>query len=384
MNLKKLIETRNAKMDEMKDILKKAEAETRAMTPEEQERFDALEAEIKSLKSTIAAGQRMVEDEADQPTGSEAGDDAEKEEQEKNEERAFANYVRGIVAENRAENLTAADNGAVIPTSIANKIIEQVYEMSPILKDCSRYNVAGNLVLPYYDEETQKITVDYADEFSELESSSGKFQAIELKDFLAGALTKISRSLLTKSKFNLTSYVIKKMAEAITKWLEKEVLMGTVGKIEGMNTGITQIVTTATAGKVTADDLIDVQDEVPDAFQSGAYWIMNRKTRTAIRKLKDSEGNYLLNRDVSAKWGYTLLGKDVYTTDSVPAITNGETAVFYGDMTGMALKISENANIQVLREKYATQHAIGVVGWVAADAKVEHTQKLSKLVVKAG
>lgn len=384
MNLKKLIETRNAKMDEMKDILKKAETETRAMTPEEQERFDALEAEIKSLKSTIAAGQRMVEDEADQPTGSDAGDDAEKEEQEKNEERAFANYVRGIVAENRAENLTAADNGAVIPTSIANKIIEQVYEMSPILKDCSRYNVAGNLVLPYYDEETQKITVDYADEFSELESSSGKFQAIELKDFLAGALTKISRSLLTKSKFNLTSYVVKKMAEAITKWLEKEVLMGTVGKIEGMNTGITQIVTTATAGKVTADDLIDVQDEVPDAFQSGAYWIMNRKTRTAIRKLKDSEGNYLLNRDVSAKWGYTLLGKDVYTTDSVPAITNGETAVFYGDMTGMALKISENANIQVLREKYATQHAIGVVGWVAADAKVEHTQKLSKLVVKAG
>lgn len=382
MNLKKLIEKRNDKMAEMKDILEKAEAETRAMTTEEQERFDALEKEIKSLKSTIDAGKRMVEGEADKPADSEQDDEASRKEQEENEERAFANYVRGVVAENRAENLTVADNGAVIPTSIANKIIEQVYEMSPILKDCSRYNVAGNLVLPYYDEETQKITVAYADEFSELESSSGKFTAIELKDFLAGALTKISKSLLTKSKFNLTSYVVKKMAEAITKWLEREVLMGTDNKIEGMDKGITQIVTTATVGKVTADDLIDTQDEVPDAFQSGAYWIMNRKTRTAIRKLKDSEGNYLLNRDVSAKWGYTLLGKDVYTTDSVPAITEGKTAVFYGDMTGMALKISEDANVQVLREKYATQHAIGVVGWIAADGKVEHTQKLSKLVIK--
>lgn len=381
MNLKKLIETRNAKLEEMQALLEKAETETRAMTPEEQERFDALEGEVKSLKNTIDAGKRMVDEEADQPTGSEEDENANK--QEKNEERAFENYIRGRIAENRAENLTAADNGAVIPTSIANKIIEQVYDMSPILKDCSRYNVPGNLVLPYYDESAQKITVDYADEFSELESSSGKFASIELKDFLAGALTKISKSLLTKAKFNLTSYVVKKMAEAITVWLEKEVLMGSTSKIEGMDKGITQIVETATAGKISSDDLIDLQDEVPDVFQPGAYFIMNRKTRTAIRKLKDSEGNYLLNRDINAKWGYSLLGKDVYTTDGVPAIANGKTAVFYGNMTGMALKISEDANIQVLREKYATQHAIGVVGWIAADAKVEHTQKLAKLTIKS-
>lgn len=54
MNLKKLIETRNAKLEEMKTILEKVETETRAMTPEEQERFDALETEVKSMKSTIA------------------------------------------------------------------------------------------------------------------------------------------------------------------------------------------------------------------------------------------------------------------------------------------------------------------------------------------
>ncbi len=385
--MKKLTETRNQKLTEMDELLNKANAEGRAFTEEEKERFDALEAEVKALKETIDAGQRRTAAAAteDDPTHDGDGDGASEEEKKKaaNEERAFGNYIRGIV-ETRAEvNMTEGANGAVIPTTVANKIIEMVYDISPIVKLATRYVVAGNLVIPYYDESTQKITVAYADEFSELESKSGKFAAIELKDFLAGALTKVSKTLLRKSKFNLTAFVTRKMAEDIVKWLEKECLMGTEGKITGMDVGVTQKVTAASVNEITADELIDTQDEVPDIFQSGAIWIMNRKTRKAIRKLKDADKNYLLNRDLSAKWGYTLLGKEVYTTDSVPAMEAGKTAIFYGDMSGLAVKISEEMNIQVLREKYATQHAIGVVGYIAADAKVEHAQKLSKLVMKA-
>ena len=40
-------------------------------------------------------------------------------------------------------------------------------------------------------------------------------------------------------------------------------------------------------------------------------------------------------------------------------------------------------SIEVLREKYATQHAVGVVAWMEVDAKVENAQKLAKLVQKA-
>lgn len=375
---KKLIETRNQKLQEMDDLLKKATDENRAFTEEEKAQFEALEAEVNKLKETIDAAKRRAEAGAQNQEPSDTPEDEEKQKAE-NEERAFANYLRGIVETRADVNMTEGDNGATIPTTVANKIIEMVYDISPIIKLSTRYTVAGNLVIPYYDEKSQKITVAYADEFTELESTSGKFTSIELKDFLAGALTKVSKSLLRKSKFNLTAFVTRKMAEDIAKWLEKEVLMGTEGKITGMDAGVTQAVTTAAAGKITADELIDTQDEVPDIFQAKAIWIMNRKTRTTIRKLKDNDGNYLLNRDLSAKWGYTLLGKDVYTTDSVPAMVAGKTAVFYGDMSGLAVKISEEMNIQVLREKYATQHAIGVVGYIAADAKVEHTQKISKL-----
>lgn len=387
--MKKLIETRSQKLIEMDGILKKATEEGRAFTEDEKTQYDKLEGEVRALNETIAAQQRRSQFGATVPDpekedGEEEETEETKKKREKGEERAFANYIRGQVETRADVNLTVTDNTAVIPTSIANKIIEQVYDISPIVQRASRYNVSGTVAIPYYDETSQKITVAYADEFAELESKAGKFKSIELKDFLAGALSKISKSLLKKSNFNLVSFTIRKMAEAFAQWLEGECINGTTDKITGMKAGITQSTTAAATTKVTADELIDVQDAVPDVYQKDAIWIMNRKTRTAIRKLKDNDGNFLLNRDLNAKWGYTLLGKDVYTTDNVKAIAAGETVIYYGDMSGLAVKISEDLNIQVLREKYATQHAIGVVGWMAADAKVENAQKLSKLVMAAG
>ena len=223
-------------------------------------------------------------------------------------------------------------------------------------------------------------SVAYATEFVDLESSSGKFASIELKGYLAGALSKVAKSLVNNSDFDIVDFVINAMAQAISRWLERELLIGTEGKITGLSTA-KQKITAASATAITADELIDVQEEVPDVFQAEAIWIMNKKTRTAIRKLKDEQGNYILNKDATAKWGYTLFGKDVYTSANMPEIGTGKTVVYYGDMSGLAVKVSEDINIEVLREKFATQHALGVVGWVEADAKIENEQKISCLVM---
>ena len=65
------------------------------------------------------------------------------------------------------------------------------------------------------------------------------------------------------------------------------------------------------------------------------------------------------------------------------AIGSEKTSIYYGDMSGLAVKLSEDINIEVLREKYATQHAIGVVGWIELDSKIENEQKISALVMGA-
>lgn len=110
---------------------------------------------------------------------------------------------------------------------------------------------------------------------------------------------------------------------------------------------------------------------------------MNRSTRKAIRKLKDGDGNYLLNRDFNAAWGYTLLGKPVYTSDNMPEVEAGEKVIIYGDMTGLSVKLTKDVEIQVLQELYAAQHALGIVGWVEIDSKISDQQKLAVLKIKA-
>ena len=57
--------------------------------------------------------------------------------------------------------------------------------------------------------------------------------------------------------------------------------------------------------------------------------------------------------------------------------TTNNKAVVYGDMTGLGVKVTEDLEIQVLIEKFATQHAVGVVGWTEIDTKVVNEQKIS-------
>ena len=196
-------------------------------------------------------------------------------------------------------------------------------------------------------------------------------------------LTLVSKSLLNNSNFDLVGFVIKKMAESIAKWIENELINGTEDKIEGLST-LTAGVTAKKVDEITADELIDTQEEIPDVYQADAVWIMSKKTRTAIRKLKDGQGNYLLNKDVSARWGYTLLGKDVYVSKNMPDMAAGKRAIIYGDLSGLAVKVTEDWEINILREKYATQHALGVYAYLEMDSKVENAQKLTALTMKAG
>jgi HK97 family phage major capsid protein len=173
------------------------------------------------------------------------------------------------------------------------------------------------------------------------------------------------------------------MALAAAKFIEGELLNGTDDKIEGLST-LTPAVVTADKSKVTVEELIDLQESIPDAYQSNAYWIMNKKTRTAIRKFKTAEGEFILNRDLNSRWGYTLLGKDVYCSDAVAELgTASKDVIFYGDMKGLAVKVSEDINIEVLRETQARRHAVEVLGFVELDAKVQNAQMVSKMTTKA-
>lgn len=366
----------------MQKIVEAANTETRAFTNDELASYENMKAEIENLDKTISAAEEFRSIER---KGAVTEPGAVKKSDTELKEKAFENYLRGRISKETRDadaNLTFGDNGAVVPTSIVNKIIDKVVEISPLYSLATRYNVKGNLTIPYYDSETSDITVAYADEFTELTSTSGSFKSITLTGFLAGVLTKISKKLLNNSNFDLLGFVIKKMAENIAVWIEKELICGTADKIEGLSK-LTAAVTTASASKITSDELIDLQDAIPDTYQGEAVWIMSKKTRNAIRKLKDGQGNYLLERDFSGKWRYVLLGRPVMISKNMPEIAEGAKVIIYGDMSGLAVKVSEEAEVTVLREKYATQHAVGVVAYIDIDSKVENAEKIAVLSIKS-
>ena len=390
MNLKALTEQKAEKQTEMETLLNTVKTEERAFSDEESELFTQLESDIQRINETldaIAKGRELTkEPEAEETEDKKEEEEEMKEEENKvaQEERAFENYIRGVVLETRDDvNLTKGDNGAIIPTSIAKKIIKKVYDVAPLLEKTTKYNVKGKLEIPYYNETSDaKVNMAYATEFVSLESNVGKFTTIELTGFLAGALAKLSKSLLNNSDFNLLNEVINIMSESIARWVEKELITGTTDKVDGLK-GVTLGVTTASSTAITTDEIIKLKRSVKQQFQKNAIWIMNPETLTAISLLKDDNGRYLLQDDLTNDFGYTLLGKPVYESDNMPQIGAGNIAIYYGDMSGLATKFVEELEIEVLREKYADQHAIGVVAWMEFDAKVEDAQKISKLTCKA-
>lgn len=391
MNIKGLKEKREDLKNQMRSILDSAKTEERTLSDEEASKFDALDKEVKSIDSTIEREEKMnsLEEKEVKPETNKELTPAEKRMYKSIEERddynSFAEYIRSEVSgvKNRADasSLTKSDNGAVIPKTIINKIIEKVEEISPVYKLATHYDIPGTANIPTEDTSSDSITVAYATEFTDLTSHSNKFGTVELTGYLYGALTKISKSLLKNSNFQLTNWVINKMSKKIAQFLEGELLNGTTSKVSGIagsydSTNMNKAL--ASKAAVTSDELIDAQELVPDVYQADAIWVMNKATRTAIRKLKDSDNNYLLNRDLSAKWGYTLLGKDVYCSDNVAKLgAVSKNVIFYGDLSGLAVKEGEKTEIQILTELFAAQHAIGVVAWGEIDAKVEDKQKIA-------
>lgn len=382
---KEKMEKQNELLTRADEMVESAKTENRELTPDEMQELAEIRDDVKKIKEFLDIDDdlREIEKEKDGNVPEEEMNMNEEKRALTDEElevRAFDAYIRGEVLNERVNNLEKGTNGAVIPTSIANRIIKRVYDISPVLERSSKYNVKGNLVLPYYDESTTAITVAYQTEFTAMQSNVGGFQSITLTGFLAGALAKVSRSLINNSDFNLVDWLVDEMAYKIKVFIEGELLKGTTNKVAGLS-GLTNSVTAGSATVLTVDDVINVHDAVKDDFQQDAIWVMSPATRTALRKLKSTTGYPLLNDDISSPFGTTLLGKPVYVSDNMDNIATGKTVIYYGDMRGLATKFAEDINIQVLREKYADEHADGIIAWFEFDSKVEDAQKIAKLVM---
>ena len=79
---------------------------------------------------------------------------------------------------------------------------------------------------------------------------------------------------------------------------------------------------------------------------------MNRKTVSAVRKLKDGDGNYIWQPDDAG--GSTLLGYPVTEIEDMPDIAADAFAIAFGDFARGYL-IVDRAGVRVLRDPYSAK-----------------------------
>lgn len=389
--MKKLIEKKNSLVNEMEEILSKAKEEIRRFTEEEDTRVEELKKEIRGLEKLIADEEELRSFDkkniirAD-GTSEKTIEEIEKEEVE-TEERVFIDAV----VSGELRNLTAGQNGSIIPVTIASDIIDTVKDMCPLLEYADIYHVSGELRLPKFKPTSgtpgtakTPISAAYVDEFAELTEHTAQFETVNLSNQIIGVLVKMSKSLLNRAGFDVRSFIVNKVAKSIVEFLEKEMLIGaTPNRIQGAIKTTNEVIA-VNQDKLTTEDLVDLQMQLPTVYQKNGIWIMHRDVLKALRKLKTGDGQFILNPDATTAFGYSILGRPVYLSDSMPKnIAANQDVILYMDPSGYAVKITKSVELQMLMEKYATQYAIGVCAYVELDAKISDETKIARLKMKA-
>lgn len=375
MNLKELMEKRNDLVDQIENLTKNVETEQRAFSQEENEKFESLTKEVEDIDKTIAQVERAQKlTRVDTTTDNDEGEN-----EEDLEVRAFADTIR----RGADSNITKGDNTAVIPKTIANRIVDKIKDISPLFRDATKYNVKGTFSIPYVDSANDNITVAYAEEFTDLDAKSTHLLSVDLTGYLMGVLAKISISLLNSTDIDLVDFVVNKMAASAAAFIDKEILdpsapTGDNAKIKGLSNA-EQIVYAGSVSAITADTLIKLKNKLKSAYQAGAYFVMHPETLTAIQLLKDNNQRYIFNDEIQNGFSGTILGKPVYTSDQCPTIAEDANVIFYiNPSQALAVKMVEES-ITILRERYATQHALGIVDWVELDARIQNQQAVAVL-----
>ncbi len=100
------------------------------------------------------------------------------------------------------------------------------------------------------------------------------------------------------------------------------------------------------------DDLIDLIYTPKPQFRQNARFVMNRKTVSAVRKLKDGDDRYIWEPNEAG--GSTLLGYAVTEIEDMPDIASDAPAIAFGDFARGYL-IVDRAGVRVLRDPYSAK-----------------------------
>lgn len=331
MNRRKEIEARLAQI--------KTELETRAaeLTAEE---LAALEKEVGELQTeraaidaavekrnallaTIAAGEQVG---GAEPTVLRAFD---KDKDDKGENKygtmayrkAFMQHVtRGtaIPTEYREDqNTKTTDVGAVVPTTILDKIVSKMESVGGIYALVTKTAYKGGVSIP---KQTLKPVATWVAEGKGSDKQKYTGGNITFAYHKLRCAISVSFETDTMSIAAFETLLVNNIVEAMVKALEKAIV---AGNGTGQPTGIITSTEYAEIVEVAAQDydsLVRAEAAVPEAYETTAKWCMSKKTFMGYVGMTDKQGQPIarVNYGVNGKPERYLLGREVVLTEHLP------------------------------------------------------------------
>ncbi|MBM6737753.1 phage major capsid protein [Faecalicatena fissicatena] len=286
---------------------------------------------------------------------------------------------------NALQEGTDSEGGYLVPDEYERTLVE-VLEEENMFRQLAKVirTSSGDRKIPVV---ATKGTASWIDEEGAYTESDDSFGQVSIGAYKVGTMIKVSEELLNDSVFDLESYIAKEFARRIGAKEEEAFFtgdgsgkpLGILAATGGAETGVTAASSTA----VTADELMDLFYSLKSPYRKKAVWVLNDSTIKAVRKLKDSTGQYLWQPSLVAGTPDTLLGRPVKTSAYMPVIAAGAKTIAFGDFSYYWIADRQGRSFKRLNELYAANGQVGFLGSQRVDGKLVLSEAVKVLAQKA-
>ncbi len=289
---------------------------------------------------------------------------------------AFEGYVRrgdavrSAGVEGKAlSSGTAADGGYLVPPETEAAVNRALKAISPIRAIASVRQVSGNVYKKPFDM-TGVGTGWVGEAAARPQTSTPTLAELSFPTMELYAMPAATQSLLEDSAVNIDQWIAEEVRLAFAQQEGAAFVVGDgVNKPKGFlaydtvansawEFGKLGYLSTGVAGAFPAanpsDKLIDLAYSVKAGYRANGSFVMNRATQSAVRKMKDADGNYLWQPAAQPGIASTLMGFPVVESEDMPDIAANSLSIAFGDFERGYL-IVDRIGISVLRDPFSSK-----------------------------
>jgi HK97 family phage major capsid protein len=355
--------------------------------------YDKMEADMVSLGQEIDRLERQAafDLEMAKPLTDPIRDNPQKPEDPKTG-RASAEYRRDFIGALRGKPVTNvlsegvdADGGYLVPTEFERTLVKGLDEANVIrlLAKTISTNVERKVPIAATGSTATWVAENGTIPVSDVTFGQKTLDAFKLTDQI-----KVSTELLQDSMFDLDGYLSEEFARALGVAEEQAFIAGTgTGQptgIFGTKNGADIGATAAGQTAIAFDDIVNLIYALKSPYRRNAVFLTHDATVSAMRKLKDANGQYLWQPSLQAGQPDRLFGYPLYTSPYVPTLAAGALSIAFGDFSNYWIADRQGRTLQRLNELYAGNGQVGFLITERVDGKVILAEGIKLLQQKAG